>query len=769
MRLADTAHRWRKDSDMNQKTGTWVGKRLRGLIVDMHIGGQDPEFLSGVDPEKMADTIAAAHVNFVLVYAKSHWGLCLYPTRIGKMHPGIKGRDFFGEMVKALHERGIKAVCYLTVAWEEFSAGQHPEWLQRDYKGTVMECPALRESDAAWKFLCIRSPYREIVLGHLRELVESYPVDGVFLDITASGGSGCWCRYCQDAFKKKTGRKIPLSENWKDPLFRQFAAFSQATWTEFMAEARALVDEIKPGLPVTNNFTMAPFSWRLSHRISETGKYVTYGDTENHPDSYGFGGLTFISKLARAAVEFGPVDNLFGRYHGHWDYTIKPTAQAQVEVSAALATGASATYIDHVWPDGTLEPAVYDFIGQVYAGVKEKEEWVIDSVPVLHTGLLFSERNRDMVGARNAAHYLVSVCGLARVLAEEHFPFDLIMDKHLRPDMLSRFKVLMLPSCRYLADAEVKAIKEFVDRGGTLVSSGELALGRDDFFRREKSPMEDLIGGTFLDTFSSPCYISFTPEELPGEDRVTSYPVPHPRQASRLKPESSVRALGKIIEGYPSRTKDVPWITHGLATPHKNTDHPFILINTYGRGKSIYFAGDPGAVYGERSFEEMRVLIRHVLGQEITWPVRVSGPSCVELTWLRQAGANREIIHILNFQPETGRPIFSFQDTGTVIRLPFGLRSIGNMIARRIDRRVRPRLMKMIGPDFLASRQPPHIIKEVLPVFDIVLHYRLPADTVIKNIYLAPERKAPEIVNRDGELIIRIPRLDCHTMVVLER
>ena len=82
---------------------------------------------------------------------------------------------------------------------------------------------------------------------------------------------------------------------------------------------------------------------------------------------------------------------------------------------------------------------------------------------------------------------------------------------------------------------------------------------------------------------------------------------------------------------------------------------------------------------------------------------------------------------------------------------------------------MRPRLMKMISPDFLASRQPPHIIKEVLPVFDIALHYRTPANTSLKNIYLAPETKTPKTVNKDGELIVRIPRLDYHTMVVLER
>jgi hypothetical protein len=162
-------------------------------------------------------------------------------------------------------------------------------------------------------------------------------------------------------------------------------------------------------------------------------------------------------------------------------------------------------------------------------------------------------------------------------------------------------------------------------------------------------------------------------------------------------------------------------------------------------------------------------LMQEILSHEIEWPLWLEGPLSTEITWLEQPGKNREIIHLVNFQPETGRPLFSFQDGSTNVPIPPGLRGIGNLIARRIDKAVRPRILKMFGPDLLPWRQPPHIIKEVLPVFDLELHYRIPGDISFKNIYLAPEMKAPEINEMNGELIIRIPRLHYHTMVVLEK
>ena len=74
----------------------------RRTLLDMHIPGWDPEFLSEYEPEKLADLYASSNISGVLFYCKSHMGLNYWPAPVGGIHPAAKDRDLVGEMLAAL-------------------------------------------------------------------------------------------------------------------------------------------------------------------------------------------------------------------------------------------------------------------------------------------------------------------------------------------------------------------------------------------------------------------------------------------------------------------------------------------------------------------------------------------------------------------------------------------------------------------------------------------------------------------------------------------
>jgi alpha-L-fucosidase len=76
----------------------WIKGNYRRNLLDMHIADWNEEFLSKVDPEAYADALADAGVQAAMVKAMPHTGLCYYPTKVGRMHAGLKGRDYFGEV-----------------------------------------------------------------------------------------------------------------------------------------------------------------------------------------------------------------------------------------------------------------------------------------------------------------------------------------------------------------------------------------------------------------------------------------------------------------------------------------------------------------------------------------------------------------------------------------------------------------------------------------------------------------------------------------------
>ena len=76
----------------------WIENNYRRNLMDMHIDDWNPEFLSKLDVNGYVDALKDAGVQTAMIKAKPHTGLCYYPTKIGRMHKGLKGFDFLGKM-----------------------------------------------------------------------------------------------------------------------------------------------------------------------------------------------------------------------------------------------------------------------------------------------------------------------------------------------------------------------------------------------------------------------------------------------------------------------------------------------------------------------------------------------------------------------------------------------------------------------------------------------------------------------------------------------
>lgn len=58
------------------------------------------------------------------------------------------------------------------------------------------------------------------------------------------------------------------------------------------------------------------------------------------------------------------------------------------------------------------------------------------------------------------------------------------------------------------------------------------------------------------------------------------------------------------------------------------------------------------------------------------------------------------------------------------------------------------------------------VIEDIVPLYDVAVKVRLPQK--IKKAYLAPQMEAIPLAQQDGYVCYRVPKLDCHQMVVLE-
>ena len=77
----------------------WPNEVLRRLLVDTHVPDWDG-LMANFDAADYVGTIAKANFQALMQYANSHVGLCLWRTQLGQMHAGMKGRDYFGEVME---------------------------------------------------------------------------------------------------------------------------------------------------------------------------------------------------------------------------------------------------------------------------------------------------------------------------------------------------------------------------------------------------------------------------------------------------------------------------------------------------------------------------------------------------------------------------------------------------------------------------------------------------------------------------------------------
>lgn len=77
----------------------WFEKNYRRNLMDMHIDDSDPESLSKIDIDEYVEALKSAGVQAAMVKGRPHTGLAYYPTNYGRMHRGLKGFDFFGNMI----------------------------------------------------------------------------------------------------------------------------------------------------------------------------------------------------------------------------------------------------------------------------------------------------------------------------------------------------------------------------------------------------------------------------------------------------------------------------------------------------------------------------------------------------------------------------------------------------------------------------------------------------------------------------------------------
>lgn len=420
----------------------------RQVHLDFHTSEHIEEIGKDFSKENFQEMLRHGHVDSITVFSKCHHGMSYHPTKIGCMHPHL-GFDLLGAQIEAAHEIGVRTPVYLSAGIDGYMMSLHPEWLRYAYVDGKIKPP-----DYTWPGFhhpfCFNSPYLDYLLAQIREVVENYDADGIFLDIV--GVSPCCCRYC---LKELSDRgESPEDE---DAIIRQ----AERVYANYTRRVRECIDGVKPGLPVFHN------GGHIIRGRRDLAHMNTHLELESLPTG-GWGYDHFPLSAAYAQTLGMDYLGMTGKFHGTWGefggYKHKNALRYEVALSAAF--GAKCSIGDQLHPRGQMDNATYTLIGAAYSELEAKEQWLCDAKNIADVALL---------SIQNVTWQDKSDSGVCRILLEGGYLFGVVDGEA----DFSQYKVIILPdNITIKGELQIK-LENFVKGGGKLLASGTSCLNTD--------------------------------------------------------------------------------------------------------------------------------------------------------------------------------------------------------------------------------------------------------------------------------------------------
>lgn len=567
---------------------SWIEGNYRRNLMDMHIDDWNPEFLSKINVDEYVQCLKDCGAQAAMIKGKPHTGLCYYPTKIGRMHKGLKGYDFFGHMVEACHKNGIIAEGYYSQIFDNWAYETHPEWrlVTADGKNYREYRNQGNFKTGRYGICCPNNEgYRQYVKDSLTELVGKYDIDGIFLDMTF-WPEICYCPTCRKKYKDLTGKEIPREVNWDDPDFREFAYIRDQWMAEFAKFSTDCVKKIRPACTVEHQFSRITCSW-----ADGSTEMLTEASDYSGGDYYGgYLQQTFINKYYKSVSPNLPFIYHTSRCDPELSYhtTTKTEEQLLLHVITALVHNGAFLLVDAINPDGSIVPSIYhDTMKKVYAQTKPYEKFV--SGKLNHNASIWfashakydpEEKCAMMDRAFEPHFYLEGPVAVTSILRDNNIPFDVIGTKNIRSENAG---VLILSHVANIRDEEMREIEAYIKKGGNLLISGPIANER-----LQKILGVEVIGLSDSDfTYMSPTEEG--KEFFKGFDVKVPLTTPERQTIIKITDNTDLTVLATMTLPYTATH------TRDFAAIHSNppgvyTDSPCAVLKKVGKSRIIWTA-----------------------------------------------------------------------------------------------------------------------------------------------------------------------------------
>jgi hypothetical protein len=618
----------------------------------VHTMVDTPQWSSGNgrdwDPRRYVDLCRQAHVEIIELKTKNAMGDAMFPF---KNRPCPK--DWTTETRRVAKNAGIRFIAYYNVGLDNWMARKRPEWACIDPGGKK------KLFASAFNWMCIRSPWRDVVLDELRQVQAAIEPDGIWFDLLgAPNGYGigsfepadaCFCGYCRAAYREMHGGELPTHS--EDPEIRlRVNRFGHAARVAMLRDACNLARSLNPAVWLGYNHSGPDDDLAATPR--EVQDLITFHSTEAKQHrliSFSAKGMWPLGKPYQVHSYGGFIQMLPGDARGTWSaWNLIPPSY--MKVSAALANAHSGRISVGVnpLPSGDVYASELRNLAATFDEVAKRQSWLagLSSVPNIAIAYDWPSDLAFLALPGNKGRPVQQECaGLHDALIDAAVHFDVVNSDRLES---SEYRTILIGDALCASASLERRLRAFVEAGGLLIVTHETSLGNNKAQRLDKFAWGDLLGVRF--TGVSPfeeANFGMLGSELRGDS--PGYPVLFRTRVLEIAC-TSARPLAELVYPAAHRTRDV--FTDG-ETPYTNfgnqsTGKPLITLNRVGKGAVIYIAAPIGREIASREDPWLkRIVVECVRKFSPPLAIQVDAPPGIQVVFGRRS-AQMHVVSLVN-------------------------------------------------------------------------------------------------------------------------
>ena len=596
-----------------------------------------PAIRASMDVNDYVQTLVDASANAVLFNTGGI--VASYQTELPFQYknPYMGTRDFVRELITKSHEKEIKYIARFDFSKIHPSiADEKPEWL---YVGTNGENQVFNGVVST----CINGDYyQKYSLEILKEVIENYPIDGIFFNMMGYTGSTydgtnhgiCQCDNCGKRFQAATGLTLP--KNNDDPQINEYRKFQRETSDELYTKVTDFIKLQNPDL-VIYNYNDVGTSWIAS----ESGASMRPGA------DYIYHATNNTKRILGSYKDKSPVNLIMGfQAIGYRNIMSSPNL-LRTWFLENLLHGAPLGFV----VVGTLvhyeDREFIPIVNELFSFHKTYEK-LFTNVQAINNIALVQE------------NYGADSYGIIQLLSEEHIMYDIINPSQLDSEMLPRnideYDVLILNNVRDMSDEIIAKLDNYVENGGKLLATGATSTntgnGVTDKIRLKSLGVESDYE-VFPQAQATYLKVSELDKHILGQKKDFTLMMMN-STFLKCKVKENAQGFMRLLPSNMYGPSEVTWYEESDIT-----DFPGAVYYNYGQGETVFIPWNIGAEYSNKGNYAQRSLFLGALKNllKVKGFIETDASPVIEMTHLANLNVAFEWVGMINHSGFLGNSV----------------------------------------------------------------------------------------------------------------